>query len=184
MKKRVLIVSMFILTFMALPPAASAMEYQHTLEVRDMVFSWSLDGDNIHIELSAKTTGWVGIGFSPEKAMQGANIIIGAVKGERFKVEDHYGDRKRNHNSDKKLGGTDNVSNAKGSEKDGFTTISFTYPLKTDDKWDKPITTDGAIKLMLAYGRDGKDKLMTKATHKYRTIYEVNLSTGENKKIK
>lgn len=179
---------LIIIIITALPVSLFAAEYQHKLEAKGIVFSWSLDGDKIHVQLSAETTGWVGVGFNPEKAMSGANIIIGAVKGDKFKVQDHFGHLKRNHKSDKNLGGIDNVEKAEGEEKDGVTTISFTYPLKTDDKWDdeklEPLAVDRPVKVMLAYGRDKKDKIVTRATHKYRTIYEVNLTTGENKKIK
>lgn len=181
MKPSVLIISIFLLTLLSIPLAGNAMEYQHTLEAKDMSFSWSLDGDKIHVMLTAKTTGWVGIGFDPEVAMSGANIIIGAVKGGKFKVEDHFGDRKRGHSSDEKLGGTNDVLDPKGSETDGTTTISFSFPLKNDDKYDKPIVTDKMMKIMLAYGA-GKDSFKTR--HPYRTVYEINLSTGENKKLK
>lgn len=161
--------------------AASATEYQHKIEVKDMAFSWSVDDEKINVQLSAKTTGWVAIGFDPEKAMQGANIIIGAVKGDKFKVEDHYGDRKRGHSNDEKLGGKNDVMDAAGVEEDGVTTISFCIPLKTEDKWDKVIVADQPMKIMLSYGA-GKDSFKTR--HPYRTVLEVNLSTGENNKIK
>lgn len=170
-----------LLILFFLVPATSAMDYQHTLEAEDMTFSWTMEADKIHVKLAAKTTGWVGIGFDPEKAMQGANIIIGAVKKGKFRVEDHYGDKKRGHASDKKLGGKDDVLNASGSEADGVTTISFAIPLNTGDKYDKPILTDGFTKIMLAYG-GGKDSFKTR--HPYRSVYDVNLSSGENKKIK
>lgn len=180
MKKRFLLI--LILCLMAvLPVAVSAMDYKHTLKAGDMTFSWSLDSDKIHVQLVAKTTGWVAVGFDPENAMQGANIIIGAVKNGKFKVEDHYGDRKRGHSSDKKLGGTNDVLDPSGSEADGVTTISFSFPLTTDDKYDKPVVTQGVSKVMLAYGA-GKDSF--KNRHPFRTIYEINLSTGENKKLK
>lgn len=166
---------------LSLPLHLSAMEYQHTLEVKNMQFSWTVEGDKIHVQLSAKTTGWVGIGFDPEKAMQGANIIIGAVKNGKFKVEDHYGDRKRGHSSDEKLGGKNDVLNPSGSEADGVTTISFSFPLDTGDKYDKPINPEAINRVMLAYG-SGKDSFKTR--HPYRMVYEINYSTGEHKKIK
>lgn len=181
MKKSIRVLLFLALSVLFTASATTATEYQHTLEVPNMSFAWSLDGDKIHVQLTAKTTGWVGIGFGPEKAMQGANIIIGAVKGDKFKVEDHYGDRKRGHSSDKKLGGTSDVLDPAGSETDGVTTISFSFPLQTQDKYDKPIATDKMIKIMLAYGA-GRDSF--KARHPFRTVYEINLSTGENKKIK
>ncbi|MFH2091476.1 MAG: DOMON domain-containing protein [Pseudomonadota bacterium] len=161
--------------------SASAMEYQHKLEVKNMQFSWTVEGENIHVMLSAETTGWVAIGFDPEDAMQGANIIIGAVKDGQFKVEDHYGDRKRGHTSDEELGGKNNVLNPSGTEEGGITTISFTLPLKADEKWDKPINSSGITRIMLAYGA-GQDSF--KSRHPYRTVYDIDLSTGESKKIK
>ena len=159
----------------------SAMEYQHKLEAVNMKFLWTVDGDQIHIKLSGKTTSWVGIGFNPEKAMSGANIIIGAVKNGKFKVEDHFADRKTAHTKDEKLGGVNNVLNPYGVEVDGITTVSFTFPLDTGDKYDTPIPLNTFCKVMLAIG-EGKDSFKTR--HPFRNIYEVNLSTGENKKIK
>lgn len=181
MKKNLMIISIWLVVTAFFPYAALAADYQHKLESGDMTFSWSLEADRINVELTAKTTGWVGVGFDPENAMGGANIIIGAVKDGKFKVEDHYADRKRGHSPDEKLGGKNDVMNAAGSEENEVTTISFSFPLKTDDKYDKPIVTDGPMKIMLAYGA-GKDSFKTR--HPYRSVYEINLSTGESKKLK
>ncbi|MBU2628798.1 MAG: DOMON domain-containing protein, partial [Proteobacteria bacterium] len=134
MKKNYLTATLLTLMFLLIPLSLSAMDYKHTLEAKDMQFSWTIEGDQIHVKLSAKTTGWVAIGFDPENAMEGANIIIGAVKDGKVKIEDHYGDRKRGHTSDEELGGKNNVLNPSGSEEDGVTTISFTFPLDTGDK--------------------------------------------------
>ncbi|WP_299983904.1 DOMON domain-containing protein [Desulfobacula sp.] len=181
MKKFLFIISIIAFLFFSIPLSLPAMEYEHTLEAKNMQFSWTIEGDQIHVKLSAKTTGWASIGFDPEKAMLGANIIIGAVEKGKFKIEDHYADRKRGHSSDEKLGGRNDVLNPSGSEEDGVTTISFTLPLDTGDKYDKPINPTGISRIMFAYGA-GKDSF--KNRHSYRTIYEINLSTGENKKIK
>ena len=181
MKKIFFIVSILAFLFFSIPLSLSAMEYDHTLKAKNMQFSWTIEGDQIHVRLSAKTTGWVSIGFDPEKAMLGANIIIGTVKEGKFKIGDHYADRKRGHSSDEKLGGKNDVLTPSGSEEDGVTTISFTLPLDTGDKYDKPINPAGISRIMFAYGA-GKDSF--KNRHPYRTIYEINLSTGENKKIK
>jgi len=174
----ILIVS-FVL--MVMPLSLSAMEYQYKLEVKKMQFSWTIEKDKIHVKLKAKTKGWVSIGFEPEKAMLGANIIIGMVKDGQVEVQDHYGVRKRGHKSDTALGGTSDVLNPSGSEEKGITAISFTFPLHTGDKWDKAINPDVTGIVMLAYGT-GKDSFKTR--HQYRTIYEINFSTGENKKLK
>ncbi|MCP4672702.1 MAG: DOMON domain-containing protein [Desulfobacula sp.] len=159
-----------------------SMEYQHTLKAKDMVFSWAIDNDQIHVELSAKTTGWVGIGFNPEKSMLDANIIIGAVKKGRVKIEDHFGNRKKGHTSDTKKGGTNHVKNPAGTEADGITTISFTFPLNSGEKqFDASIKADGTDLIMLAYGA-GRDSFNSR--HPFKAVYRINLKTGENKKVK
>ena len=62
-----------------------------------------------------------------------------------------------------------------------MTTIIFTLPLDSGDAYDKPINPEGISRVMLAYGA-GKDSFRNR--HKYRTLYEINYSTGETKKIK
>ncbi|MCP3899775.1 MAG: DOMON domain-containing protein [Desulfobacteraceae bacterium] len=158
-----------------------AMDYQHNLKAKDMAFSWSIEGNQIHVKLSAKTTGWVGIGFNPDNVMQNANIIIGAVKKGKVKIQDHFADKKRGHSSDKKQGGKSHVQKAAGSEENGITTISFTIPLNSGEKLDTPIKADGTDIVMLAYG-GGRDNFSGR--HPFRAVYKVNLKTGDYKKVK
>ena len=158
-----------------------AADYDHSFKFKDMDIQWRLDGDQIHFQLSAKTTGWVGIGFDPEDAMKGADIIIGAVKKGKVRIEDHYGNRKRNHASDEKLGGESNILNPKGSEENGVTTISFTLPLERKGEYDKSIDPSKVSRVMVAYGT-GRDSF--KGAHKSRGVYDINYTTGETKKIK
>lgn len=164
--------------------SAVAMEYKHTLENKKMTFSWSYDDENLYVKISGKTKSWVGIGFNPEKAMSGANIILGYVKKGKLNIEDHYGNRKTGHKSDKALGGTDDFKDAVGTEEKGVTTISFTLPLKLSEKWDnakKPIDPEGKTLVMLALGKRGDN---FSSLHEYRWMYEVNLATGESKKLR
>lgn len=44
-----------------------------------IVLSWKVTGDMIDFEVAAQTSGWVGIGFSPNGAMTGADILIGWI---------------------------------------------------------------------------------------------------------
>ena len=66
MKKSVLIWAAVSILFSGY---AFAMDYQHKLEAEDMTVFWTVDQDKIHVKLTAKTTGWVAIGFDPENAM-------------------------------------------------------------------------------------------------------------------
>ncbi len=181
MKKIGLIIFVTVFMTVSIAFSSGAMEYQHNLKVKEMEFSWTIEEENIHVMVSAETTGWVGIGFGPESAMMGANIIIGAVKEGKVKIEDHYGARKRGHKSDKKLGGKNNVINPSGTEVDGITTISFTLPLNTGDEWDKPIDPAGITRVILAHGA-GKDSF--KNRHPFRTVYDIDLASGKSKKVK
>lgn len=158
-----------------------AQEYEHTLDTGDMQVYWTVDGDQIHMKLSAKTEGWVAFGFDPESAMQGADIIIGAVKNGKVKIEDHYGDRKRGHSSDEKLGGKNDVLNPQGMEENGVTTISFSRPLTASEEWDKPIDPSKMSRMMIAYG-SGADSF--RRGHAFRAVYDINYSTGETQKVK
>jgi hypothetical protein len=158
-----------------------ASDYAHSLAVDDMTVSWTLDGDKIHMELSAKTTGWVSIGIDPEDAMGGADIIIGVVKNGKVRVEDHYADRKRGHSADEKMGGENHVMDPAGKEIDGVTTISFTRNVDAAEQWDKPIHTTGKTRVMIAYGT-GRDSFI--AAHRFRAVYDIDFSTGEAVQVK
>jgi len=116
--------------------------YDHKIEAGKLTFQWKTDAENIHIKLSAKTTGWVGVGFNPSKEMKDANIILGYVKKGKVKVTDHFGTTKRQHKADKKLGGKKDITNINGKEENGITEISFTIPLDSGDAKDKPILVD------------------------------------------
>lgn len=112
---------------------------------------------------------------------RGANIIIGAVKSGKVKIEDHYGDRKRGHSSDEKLGGKNHVLDPSGEESDGVTTISFSLPLDTKEEWDKPIVPGKMSRVMIGYG-DGRDSFNDR--HAFRSVYDINYTTGETKELK
>jgi hypothetical protein len=164
-----------------LPATLMAQDYNHSLEAEDMTVSWAVDGDKIHFKLSAPTTGWVAIGFDPENAMKGGDIAIGAVKNGKVRIEDHFGDRKRGHSPDDRLGGGNNIMAPQGMEENKVTTISFTRALAAGDEYDKAIETDTVYRIMVAYG-SGRDSF--RAGHQYRGVYDVNFTTGESKKIK
>ena len=154
---------------------------QYDFEVKDkkISFSWKVDGDKLAVKLAAETDGWVGIGFNPSNEMKDANFILGYVKDGETKIVDEFGDSDTSHSPDEKLGGTSDVTLIGGTETGGMTTIEFTMPLKSADKYDKTIDVNGDTIVLLAYG-NGRDSFKTK--HTYRTALKVNLSTGASQK--
>lgn len=159
----------------------TAADYSHEMSDKKMTFSWKVDGDNLAVKLSAATTGWVGIGFNPSKKMKDANYIIGYVKKGKAKIVDEFGDKEATHKSDKKLGGTVDAVLVGGTEEGGVTTLEFTVPLKSEDKYDTNIDVDKETVVLLAYG-GGRDSF--RAKHKFRGTYKVNLATGAFEKAK
>ena len=149
--------------------------YDHEVEGKNMTFSWKIDGDTLHGKMTAKTKGWVAVGFNPSKKMKDANYILGYFKDGEAKVVDHFGNKATGHSADKKLGGSEDVTLVGGSEENGFTTIEFTIPMNSTDQYDSVLAKDGDTKLLLAHGPD-KDSF--KPRHKYKASKTVNLSTG------
>jgi len=155
-----------------------AADYDHTVEAENISFSWKIEGDNLAGKVSAKTEGWVGVGFNPSEKMKDANIILGYVKNDKVTVVDDFGSSATGHKDDDDIGGTRDVTVVGGSEENGVTTIEFVIPMQSSDAKDSKLEKDGDTVLLLAYGA-GRDSFFSK--HKYRTSMTVNLGTGEVK---
>lgn len=156
-------------------------QYDYEVKDKKISFSWKVDGDKLAVKLAAETDGWVGIGFNPSKDMKDANFILGYVKDGEAKIVDEFGDSESSHAADDKLGGTSDVTLVGGTETGGITTVEFTMPLKSADKYDSVITVNGDTVVLLAYG-GGRDSFKTK--HTYRTALNINLGTGASQKAK
>lgn len=168
-------VAVICVLLMAVTSSVYATEYDHEVKVKKMSFSWKVDGDNLAVKISAPTMGWVGIGFNPSKKMKDANFVLGYVKKGEAKIIDEFGTSSTKHKSDKKLGGTADTTLVSGTEEGGITTIEFTMPVKSSDKYDTPFDLNSDSLVLLAYGPD-RDSFKTR--HKYRATVKVNLATG------
>lgn len=155
--------------------SASSAEYQHSLDVQKMTFSWSVNSDQLAVKLSAPTTSWVAVGFNPSSKMKDADIIIGYVKKGKVTISDDFGIAATQHKGDSKVGGQDNVTVVGGSEEGNVTTIEFSIPLNSGDDKDSVIDPNGDTVVILAYG-EGRDSFRVK--HKVAETVTVNLSTG------
>ncbi len=168
------------ITLLATVTNIQAGEYVHEVKDKDIVFAWNIAGDSLAVKLTAKTEGWVGIGFNPTSGMKGANFILGYVKNGEVKLDDDYGIDENAHRSDTKLDGTSDVTLVGGSEERGVTTIEFVIPLASEDKNDTKIDVQADTIVLLAYGA-GRDSFLSK--HKYRNALKVNLSTGASQNM-
>lgn len=172
--KRIAILSVAAIAAVVSAPA-SAVEYKHKVVQAGVTFEWAIDGDSLHGQLSAKTTGWVGVGFNATKDMQDAGFVIGAVKDGQPKAAIFLGVSPASHSKaieQAELTGID------GDEKDGITTIRFTIPLVSKVAGIRPIVPDRDTKVLLAYSNDDSIKVK----HVARAEFLLNLATGELKR--
>lgn len=138
----------------------------------DFSLSWTIEGRELVMTVSAGTTGWVAVGFNPTRMMRDANIIIGAVLPDgTVVVEDHFGTGLTSHRKDTEIGGTSDVRVISGEEKDGTTTITFAIPLNSGDSRDVPLAAGEKVTVILASAQ--RDGFTVK--HNKRTKAEIGL---------
>ena len=120
---------------------------------------WQNDGEMIYVGLSAEVSGYVAIGFAPERRMEGANIIIAALADGELMIEDHFGTSQTGHRED----AVSDIVDAAGTESDGMTIVEFSYPLMTGNADDKPIEPGSEVAIILAVHRSS-DSLSARHT--------------------
>ncbi|KAJ8009680.1 hypothetical protein DPEC_G00094020 [Dallia pectoralis] len=102
--------------------------------------------DTITFQLTVKTTGWVGFGFSLNGEMNGADIVIGGVGSNSIYFMDYHSveqipvvDKKQDYTL------------LSLTEQDGQTTMMFRRSIQSCDQDDFQIT-NSPVKLIYAYG--------------------------------
>lgn len=115
--------------------------------------AWAADNEYIYIFMRAMTEGFVALGIQPGTMMREADIIIGFVKDGRVSIRDDYSANAFGpHSADTDLtGGTDDIIEYFGVEKEEYTTLEFKRKLNTGDKYDHPVA-GGINKIIWAYG--------------------------------
>ena len=134
---------------------------------------WKVDGENLLVQMTAATTGWVAVGFDPSNKMKDANIVIGYVKDGTVSLRDDYGIGPVKHGPDVDNGGSDNLSGVEGTESDGVTTLRFSIPLDSGDSADKKLEPGRKYKIIASHGPDEKDDFGS--YHATRGSAEINL---------
>ncbi|OGO06127.1 MAG: hypothetical protein A2Y73_05805 [Chloroflexi bacterium RBG_13_56_8] len=133
----------------------SAGEYAHQTSVGDVKVWWSNDAEFLYLAMEAQSLGWVAVGLDPEKAMQGANFLFGAVENGEPKVWDAYGTASGGptHPLDEELGGTNDIVRFGGVEEDGVTRFEVQIPLNSGDEFDKVLEPGKTYPIIAAVGR-------------------------------
>lgn len=161
--------------FILFTAAATGLMAQDNLKserVGDMEVRWQVDDGNLYFEVSAPTSGWIAVGFNPEKKMKDADVIIGCVKeGGEVVIEDHFGTSMVSHTLDTELGGENQINDPEGSEENGVTTLKFVIPLDSGDAYDTVMVPGNTYTMIVAFGADDN----MKQRHSFRDHIEFEL---------
>lgn len=126
-------------------------EYAHAMEAGGFRVYWSNDAIVLRMGLLSPGTGYVAIGLAPERRMQGANFILGAVQNGRTDMRDDYGTGVLSHSADVDNGGSSDILAYEGRELNGQTTIEFIIPLDSGDAFDKPLEPGKTYEVLVAF---------------------------------
>ena len=126
-------------------------EYAHAMEAGGFRVYWTNDAIVLRMGLFSPGTGYVAIGLDPERRMQGANFILGAVQNGRVEVRDDYGTGSLSHSADVENGGSNDILAYAGRELNGQTTIEFIIPLDSGDPFDKPLEPGNTYEVLVAF---------------------------------
>lgn len=126
-------------------------EYPHEISVAGVDVYWANDDVQLRMGLVSPGTGYVAIGFDPDRQMEGANFIIASMHEGVLTIRDDYGHEPQAHMEDTARGGQDNILSAAGNEWPDQTVVEFIIPLDSGDTTDKPLLPGHEYTVLLAY---------------------------------
>jgi len=126
-------------------------EYAHETTIAGVVVYWTNDAHRLRMGLVSPGTGFVAIGFDPERQMEGANYIIASMHEGELTIRDDYGHEPLAHMEDTARGGEDNIIAAAGNQWPDQTVIEFIIPLDSGDAMDKPLLPGHQYTILVAY---------------------------------
>ncbi len=121
------------------------------LKVEGFELEWSHTDDQIAFSLKAPTEGWVAIGFTEGSNIVDTNLIQGRVKNGSIVIEDQFVTGFGKHPTVESLGVPSRISNLRGEEYNGVTTISFSIKQKKLDELHYDLSEGKEINVWLAY---------------------------------
>jgi hypothetical protein len=126
----------------------------------EFVLFWSLDQEAAHFAIRARTAGWVALGIEPIQAMDQADMVFGWVSDDgTVNALDCFSTGLFGpHPQDEELGGTADLLGFAGSEQDGVTSFEFSRPLDSGDSYDKPLSSEGEVKIIWALGNSDNNQ--------------------------
>ncbi|XP_035696831.1 DBH-like monooxygenase protein 1 [Branchiostoma floridae] len=139
-----------IVVLLGKPVGASDFDHHETLDVEGKFrIFWKFDDEKIEFEARVQTTGWVGLGLSPNGGMPGSDIAIGWVKDGIAHLTDRYAEAKAQPRMDE----SQDWELVSGYENETHTVLRFNRKLTTCDVRDRVINED-TIRVLWAWHDD------------------------------
>jgi len=126
-------------------------EYAHETTIAGVNVHWMNDAQHLRVGLVSPGTGFVAIGFDPERQMEGANYIIASMHEGVLTIRDDYGHEPLAHIDDTLRGGEDNIIDAAGNQWPDQTVIEFIILLDSGDAMDKPLLPGHEYTILVSY---------------------------------
>ena len=124
------------------------------VEKNGMVLEWKMEEAQIRCKVKAPGTGWVAIGFNPKEGLTGTNLIMGAVRNGTCQMSDRFIVKPGEHKAISELGAKEKLSEIKGTEEDGSTTLEFCIPINSSDAYHHTLKAGNGYHVLLAYSQD------------------------------
>jgi hypothetical protein len=125
-----------------------------TIHKNGMTVSWKFKDDRIYFEMVAPTDGWVAIGFNDSENTTGNYLIMGNVVNSKVTVEEHYTISPGNYQTFAKLNTSRSIKNTNGEESLSKTTIRFSLPITSSNKYAKDLKQNTEFILLMAYSQE------------------------------
>ncbi|XP_058831932.1 MOXD1 homolog 2-like [Topomyia yanbarensis] len=151
-------VTVLLLLLLAVGPAAvSAAHWDHAVDLDENYrLLWSINNQDITFEVQARTLGYVGLGFSTDGSIYGADIVIGWVDNGQVHFQDRH--FKMNSNGEPHVDPSQDYILLLGYENATHTVLRFRRKLDTcDTNQDVPITNDTIRIIYMYHNRDPKN---------------------------
>lgn len=126
-------------------------EYAHEMTIAGVDVYWTNDAYRLRMGLVSPGTGFVAIGFDPDRQMEGANFIIASMHEGELTIRDDYGHETTSHMEDTARGGEDNILAAAGNQWPDQTVVEFIIPLDSGDAMDKPLIPGHQYTVLVSY---------------------------------
>lgn len=139
---------------------------------------WRIDEDRIYIAMTAETTGWVAIGFSPVSLHKASDIVSGWVdaNGTVNIIDCYFPDMYPPHPHDIHQNGTNDILSYSGAEEHNRTVIEFSRLVSTGDDLDNDILLNGSMEIFWSYGTSD----IWTEKHVNAGFAQINFSAGEH----